>query len=94
MPDAVQVPDANTCPWAACRVSECLKGNVGLFLTSKSREEVERVFAEYRFEDFARAGGRALEAFELQEGPLEGPTGPLAHTLEPMLRQVCLPLFC
>lgn len=41
--------------------------------------------------DYARTGSKATEDFELPEGPVEGPTGPLAHTLEPLLRRYGMP---
>lgn len=42
---------------------------------------------EFQHEDFARAGAKALESVKLLEGPLEGPGGPLQHTMEPQLRK-------
>lgn len=74
-------------------LAEHLKGDVGLFFTDLERGEVESLFAEAEADDFARAGSRASEAFELPAGPLSHPeTGaPLPHTLEPSLRAAGLP---
>lgn len=70
------------------RLADCIRGNVGLFGTSLPKGEVEKMFEEFTFEDFARAGSKATEDFDLQEGALEGPAGPLPHTMEPQLRKV------
>ena len=74
-------------------LAEHLRGDVGLFLTDLPHSEVLTLFASASADDFARAGSRAREAFELAEGPLVHPeTGlPLAHTLEPSLRAAGLP---
>ena len=74
-------------------LSEHLKGDVGLFFTDLPHSEVLELFSSAEADDFARAGSRAREAFELPAGPLTHPeTGlPLAHTLEPSLRAAGLP---
>lgn len=72
-------------------LSERLKGHVGLFFTSLPRDEVERVFGDFQHEDYARAGSKATHEFSLVAGPLSGPHGPMAHTLEPQLRKYGMP---
>lgn len=68
-------------------LAEHLKGDVGLFFTDLPHDQVAALFAGAEADDFARAGSRAREAFELPAGPLCHPgTGlPLAHTIEPAL---------
>ena len=53
--------------------------------------QVLKLFAEFEDLDYARAGSRATQDFDLAEGPLTGPTGPLPHTVEPTLRKYGLP---
>lgn len=50
-----------------------------------------RILGEFCHEDYARAGAKALHDFALPEGPLEGPAGPLQHTMEPQLRKYGMP---
>ncbi|KAG1677621.1 hypothetical protein FOA52_010402 [Chlamydomonas sp. UWO 241] len=74
------------------KLSERLKGYVGLFFTTLSREEVEKVVSEFKHEDFARAGAKCLSTFALPEGPLDDINGvPLQHTMEPQLRKLGMP---
>lgn len=73
-------------------VSERIHGSMGLMFTKLPHEEVVRLFEEYEELDYARAGSRATQALQLPEGPVVGPYGePLAHTLEPTLRQNGMP---
>lgn len=53
--------------------------------------QVTSLFEHFEVLDYARTGSKATEDFELPEGPVEGPTGPLAHTLEPLLRRYGMP---
>ena len=53
--------------------------------------QVLETFDKFEDLDYARAGSQATEDFELAEGPLSGPNGPLPHTLEPTLRKYGLP---
>lgn len=74
------------------RLSNRIRGATGLFFTTLKHEEVVQVFSEYHELDYARAGAKATEGVELKEGPVEGPYGPLAHTLEPTLRKHLMPV--
>ncbi|EFJ52804.1 hypothetical protein VOLCADRAFT_72439 [Volvox carteri f. nagariensis] len=73
------------------RLSELIKGTVGLLFTKLSHEEVQGAIESYVYEDYARVGARAAHDFALTAGPLGGPMGPLPHTLEPQLRKFGLP---
>ncbi len=53
--------------------------------------QVLKLFKDFTELDYARAGSQATEHFELAEGPLGGPMGPLPHTIEPTLRKYGLP---
>jgi len=53
--------------------------------------QVLKLFEEFEELDYARAGSSATEDFELMAGPLNGPLGPLPHTVEPLLRKYGLP---
>jgi hypothetical protein len=53
--------------------------------------QVMKIFDEFEELDYARAGSMATEDFELVAGPLNGPLGPLPHTVEPLLRKYGLP---
>lgn len=55
--------------------------------------QVVQLFESFEVMDYARTGSKATEDFELAEGPVEGPTGPLPHTLETTLRSVHSP-YC
>ena len=50
-----------------------------------------QLFEQFEELDYARTGSKATEDFELLEGPVQGPTGPLTHTLEPLLRRYGMP---
>lgn len=78
----------------APRVSELgeyLRGPVGLLFTRLPHDEVEALVAGCASEDFARAGSKATRTVEVPAGPVSGPDGPMAHTLEPQLRKNGMP---
>lgn len=53
--------------------------------------QVIKMFEEFEVLDYARTGSKSTEDFDLPEGPVIGPTGPLVHTLEPLLRRYGMP---
>ncbi|CAL5220150.1 g2112 [Coccomyxa viridis] len=72
-------------------LAEDISGSIGLFFTRLPEDQVLKLFEEFEDLDYARAGSQATEDFDLAEGPLSGPTGPLPHTVEPTLRKYGLP---
>ncbi|KAK9904171.1 hypothetical protein WJX75_005887 [Coccomyxa subellipsoidea] len=72
-------------------LSDEITGSMGLFFTQLPHDEVMKIFDEFEELDYARAGSMATEDFELVAGPLNGPLGPLPHTVEPLLRKYGLP---
>lgn len=73
------------------RLSEQIRGTVGLLFTKLSHDEIQEGIENYVHEDYARVGARATLDFSLTAGPLSGPMGPLPHTLEPQLRKFGMP---
>lgn len=70
------------------KLSAKLKGQCGLFFTTKTKEEVLKWFANYSALEYARSGFKATETVELEEGPLEEFT----HSIEPHLRSLGMPV--
>ncbi|XP_029434760.1 mRNA turnover protein 4 homolog [Rhinatrema bivittatum] len=69
------------------KLSKCLRGEVGLLFTNRTKEEVNDWFAQFKETDYARAGNRATFTVSLDAGPLEQ----FPHSMEPQLRQLGLP---
>ncbi|XP_033015333.1 mRNA turnover protein 4 homolog [Lacerta agilis] len=69
------------------QVSKHLRGEVGLLFTNRTKEEVAEWFAQFKENDFARAGNKATFTVNLDMGPLEQ----FPHSMEPQLRQLGLP---
>lgn len=72
-------------------VSDRIKGDVGLFFTTLPQPAVKELFGTFQVSDYARAGSKATQDFDIPEGLVEGPRGPMAHTLEPTLRKHGVP---
>lgn len=76
------------------KISQRLRGNVGLLLTDSPPAEVLDWCSDYQRLDFARMGNRATETIVLPAGPVEYRTHPpeaLPHNLEPQLRALGMP---
>ncbi|KAG8569904.1 hypothetical protein GDO81_014591 [Engystomops pustulosus] len=69
------------------KLSNCLKGEVGILFTNRTEKEVKEWFDQFKETDFARAGNKAPYGVVLDQGPLEQFT----HSMEPQLRQLGLP---
>jgi mRNA turnover protein 4 len=69
------------------RVSEDLKGNVGLLLTNKPKKEVVKYFKNYSVDDYARTGTSAPFTFTLQAGKIAHP-----GSMVEQLRKLGLPV--
>nr|XP_033778414.1 mRNA turnover protein 4 homolog isoform X3 [Geotrypetes seraphini] len=69
------------------KLSKCLRGEVGLLFTNRTKEEVNDWFAQFKETDYARAGNKATFTVTLDAGPLEQ----FPHSMEPQLRQLGLP---
>ena len=68
-----------------------IRGMTGLFFTNLDRPTVDGLFASFSAPDFARAGAIAPETITIPAGPVQGPDGPMPHTVEPFLRKNGMP---
>lgn len=59
----------------------------GLLFTNRARKDVERYFAQYSHDEYARAGFIATQTVTLPVGPLDR----FAHSVEPYLRKLGMP---
>eukprot|EP00730_Choanoeca_flexa_P009737 TRINITY_DN1304_c0_g1_i1.p1 TRINITY_DN1304_c0_g1~~TRINITY_DN1304_c0_g1_i1.p1 ORF type:complete len:221 (+),score=35.98 TRINITY_DN1304_c0_g1_i1:83-745(+) len=69
------------------KVSQHLKGNVGVLFTNRDHDKVVEWFGEFAELDYARSGNPATETVEIPAGPLPD----FSHTMEPQLRQLGMP---
>lgn len=73
------------------KISEELKGNVGLLFTNRSIQEVMDYFNNYSRRDYARSGFLATSTVDLPLGPVFLNGEPFPHSLEPQVRKLGLP---
>ncbi|KAK3686748.1 mRNA turnover and ribosome assembly protein [Vermiconidia calcicola] len=81
------------------KLSEHLKGNVGILCADRAPEEVLRFFEQFMEVDFARAGVEAARSFTVPEGVVYSTGGeqpveddvPLPHSLEATVRKWGMP---
>ncbi|CAL1712713.1 unnamed protein product [Somion occarium] len=76
------------------KIAQQLKGQVGLFFTNSSPDEVTEWFADFHPPDFARSGNKASRTFIIPAGPImqqhSDPPEPFPHNEEPQLRKLGL----
>jgi mRNA turnover protein 4 len=76
----------------ASKLSEHIKGHVGLLFTELAMEKVKEEFESVRAPEFAKAGHKANDTISYTAGPLTFDDGrKLEHTLEPSLRKNGMP---
>merc|ERR1712050_92830 len=68
-------------------IAIALRGEKGLLLTNKTKDEVKDYFDNLYMQDFARSGTTATQDIVIEEGPLKQ----FPHNMEPQLRQLGLP---
>lgn len=73
------------------KLSDDIEGPTGLLFTKLSKEEITKLVESFEVLDFARAGAVAIETFGLKAGPVLQYDAPIAHTIEPTLRQHGMP---
>ena len=72
-------------------LAEDIRGQVGLLFTKLSHEEVTSLVDSFEATDYARAGAQATDTITLEAGPVMVYGNPIAHSLEPTLRQHGMP---
>jgi len=71
------------------KIAERITGANALLFSDQEPSEVQRLFAEYRPKDFARAGSTATETVVLPRG--QDALAALPHSIEAHLRQLGMP---
>jgi len=69
-------------------LTEYLKGDCGLLMTNKSKEEILKFFDEYSTEEYAKAGTIANRTLILRKGFED--LKQFSHSMEPYLRKLGL----
>lgn len=88
-----KTPEEEHCP-GLHKIAQQIKGQVGLFYTDTSPQEVIDWFVDFKQPDFARTGNIASQTVILPAGPVmrhhSNPPEPFPHNEEPQLRKLGL----
>mmetsp|Transcript_102609 Transcript_102609/g.328788 ORF Transcript_102609/g.328788 Transcript_102609/m.328788 type:complete len:225 (-) Transcript_102609:107-781(-) len=86
---ALGTTPAQECQEGVHKIAERITGQVGLLFSDSAPADVQKLFAEYRPQDYARSGAEATETVVLPRGV--DTLSKLPHSIEAHLRQLGMP---